>query len=116
MNGNSYKNWSAMSDSAIASYIGTYIKHERAIQKRTQEDVSKAAGISRSTLSLLERGEPVNLMTLIQVLRVLDRLYIFESFQVLEQVSPMQLAKEQRVQYRVRKKRKTLPLKPDSTW
>lgn len=116
MNGNSYKNWNAMSDSAIANYIGTYIKHERTIQKRTQDDVSKAAGISRSTLSLLERGEPVNLMTLIQVLRVLDRLYVFESFMITQQVSPLQLAKEQRAQYRVRKKRKTLPPKPDSTW
>tara|TARA_R110002050_G_scaffold252628_1_gene390851 strand:+ start:7652 stop:8005 length:354 start_codon:yes stop_codon:yes gene_type:complete len=117
MNGYSYKNWHAMSDSAIASHVGNYVKHERMVQKRTQEEVSKAAGISRSTLSLLERGEPVNFMTIIQVLRVLDRLHVFDDFSVTPLVSPIQLAQEeQNVRYRVRKKRKSTPPKPDSTW
>lgn len=48
-----------MSDKAIAEYIGTFVKHQRLEQNKTQDELASAAGISRSTLSLLERGETV---------------------------------------------------------
>lgn len=85
-----------MSDKALAEHIGTFVKHHRLDQNKTQEILSKAAGISRSTLSLLERGEPVTLATLIQVLRVLDQLHVMESFSVNESISPLILAKIQK--------------------
>lgn len=62
-------------------------------QNKTQEVLAKAAGISRSTLSLLERGETVTLATVIQVLRVLDKLYVLEVFSVQQDISPLMLAK-----------------------
>ncbi|KXK51732.1 MAG: helix-turn-helix protein [Chlorobi bacterium OLB5] len=55
--------------------------------------LASAAGISRSTLSLLERGETVTLATLIQVLRVLDQLHVIEAFTVPQTISPLALAK-----------------------
>jgi len=55
--------------------------------------LAKAAGISRSTLSLLERGEAVTLATLIQVLRVLDKLFILDVFTVEQDISPLMLAR-----------------------
>jgi transcriptional regulator with XRE-family HTH domain len=58
--------------------------------------VAEAAGISRSTLSLLERGETVTLATLIQVLRVLDQLQVMEAFDVQQSISPMALAKAEK--------------------
>ena len=93
MNDISYTNWDAMSDKALAEQIGTFIKHHRIEQNKTQETVAKDAGISRSTLSLLERGETVTLATLIQVLRVLDQLQLMEAFVVQQSISPLALAK-----------------------
>ena len=81
-----------MSDLAISELIGNYIKHHRIDQNRTQEEVATAAGVSRSTLSLLERGRRVNLSTLIQVLRVLGLLYVLRDFIVEKTISPLLLA------------------------
>ena len=82
-----------MSDKALSMHIGLFIKHHRMEQNKTQEVLAKAAGISRSTLSLLERGETVTLATLIQVLRVLDKLYVMDVFSVQQEISPLMLAK-----------------------
>ena len=85
--------WDSVSDKALAMHIGAFIKHHRMEQNKTQEVLAKAAGISRSTLSLLERGEAVTLATLIQVLRVLDKLYVLDVFSVQQDISPLMLAK-----------------------
>ena len=92
----SYKNWLSMSDNALTQQIGAFIKHQRMEQNKTQDLVASAAGISRSTLSLLERGETVTLSTLIQVLRVLDQLQVMEVFEVQQSISPMALAKAEK--------------------
>lgn len=106
MSSNSYINWNSMSDIAISDLIGSFIKHHRLDQNLTQGEVSKAAGISRSTLSLLERGQKVNLSSLIQVLRVLDKLSVLEDFKVQRLISPMLLAEmDQKKRYRARSKK-----------
>jgi transcriptional regulator with XRE-family HTH domain len=111
----SYTSWHTLSDKALAENIGAFIKHHRLNQNKTQEDVAQAAGISRSTLSLLERGETVTVSTLLQVLRVLDQLNIMDSFQVKEQISPILLAKQQ---HNKRKRARSKPgsEKPKSDW
>ncbi|MDF1575698.1 MAG: helix-turn-helix transcriptional regulator [Bacteroidales bacterium] len=85
-----------MSDKAFMKTIGTFIQHHRLNQNRSQNEVAVAAGISRSTLSLLERGENVSLSSLIQVLRILDLLYIMDVFSVREEISPVEYAKLQK--------------------
>ena len=85
--------WHSMSDQSLAAHIGMFVKHHRLEQNKTQDTLSHEAGISRSTLSLLERGEAVTLATLIQVLRVLDKLQIMEAFEVQHQISPIAMAK-----------------------
>lgn len=92
----SYKNWLSMSDDALAKQIGAFIKYQRIEQNKTQDIVAEAAGISRSTLSLLERGEIVTLATLIQVLRVLDQLQVMDAFEFKQSLSPMALAKAEK--------------------
>ena len=89
----SYKNWNSMSDNAIVQQIGAFVKHHRMEQNKTQAILANAAGISRSTLSILERGETVTLATLIRVLRILDVLYILDAFVVHQTISPLLLAK-----------------------
>jgi len=92
----SYINWNSMSDRALAGQIAAFIKHHRLEQNKSQEQLANAAGISRSTLSLLERGETVTIATLIQVLRVLDLLHIMDVFTVQQSISPLALAKMER--------------------
>ena len=89
----SYKNWDSMSDKVLADQIGKFIKYHRVEQNKSQEVLANAAGLSRSTLSLLERGGTVTLATLIQVLRVLDQLQVMEAFMVQQTISPLALAK-----------------------
>lgn len=93
MNYISYKNWDSMSDRSLAAHIGIFVRHHRMEQNKTQDVLATAAGISRSTLSLLERGETVTLATLIQVLRVLDQLHVLDIFTVEQTISPLAMAK-----------------------
>lgn len=92
----SFKNWDSMTDKVLAEHIGIFIKHHRMEHNKTQEAVANAAGISRSTLSQLERGETVTVASLIQVLRVLDQLNVMEAFGVQQEISPLALAKMER--------------------
>ena len=119
MNELSYTSQQSISDEALEKQIGVYIKSLRQQQNKTQADVSKAANISRSTLSLLERGEAGNLRTLIQILRVLDKLHTLEVFKYKETMSPLALAKAQhKTKERVRKPKEKIVKsnKKKSTW
>ncbi len=92
----SFTNWASMSDKALTEHIGAFVRHHRLEQNKTQDALAHAASISRSTLSLLERGETVTLTTLIQVLRVLDQLQVMGAFVVEQRISPLALAKMQK--------------------
>ena len=89
----SYNNWREMSDKSLMETIGRFIQSNRLRQNKSQHQVATAAGISRSTLSLLERGKKVRIDSFIQVLRVLDLLYIMDVFKVEDQISPIEYAK-----------------------
>jgi len=96
MTDKAFKVWHAMSDQALAAQIGAFVKHHRLEQNKTQDALTHEAGISRSTLSLLDRGETVTLATFIQVLRVLDQLQVMDAFEVQQRISPLALAKAER--------------------
>ena len=93
MTDKSYIVWASMSDKVLVKHIGAFIKHHRMEQNKTQDVLANEAGISRSTLSLLERGETVTLATFMQVLRVLDQLQIMDAFTIQEILSPLAMAK-----------------------
>lgn len=96
MTDKSFKIWASMSDRALAEHIGAFVRHHRMEQNRTQDELAAAAGISRSTISLLERGETVTVTTLIQILRMLDQLQVLSAFEIKETLSPLALAKLQK--------------------
>lgn len=104
-----------MSDSAIAVYIGGFVKHERILQDMTQDELSHAAGISRSTLSILESGGSVTVPTLLQVLRVLNQLHFLNAFVVQEQISPLVQAKKEQYK-RIRATGKSKKSNKDFKW
>lgn len=99
-----------MSDKSLMENIGNFIQSHRLSQNKSQEEVAESAGISRSTLSLLERGKKVRLDSLIQVLRVLDLLNIMEIFRVEDQISPIEYAK-----LRKKQRKQASPRKSGST-
>lgn len=107
---------SYISDLAILKKIGAYVKARRIDQNLTQKEVSERAAISRSTLSLLERGENIALLNLLKVLRVLDALYVLNDFQEVTTISPMQLAKEDEAKWKRASKSKKSPPKDDLGW
>jgi transcriptional regulator with XRE-family HTH domain len=85
-----------LSDLAILKMIGLFIKKKRMALNKTQGQLAEEAGMSRSTLSLLERGVKVQLLTLIQALRILDELHLLEAFEVRQQISPIEYIKLQK--------------------
>jgi len=91
--------YNAMSDDRLVAMIGNFIKHHRIERNMDQASLAYRAGISRSTVSLMENGKPVTITSIIRVLRVLDLLYVFDSFKVENVISPiamMKLAHKQR--------------------
>jgi transcriptional regulator with XRE-family HTH domain len=110
-----YKNWNAMSDQALAEFIGQFIRGKRMEQNITQAQLAKDAGISRSTLVLLEKGETASLGTLLQVLRMLNQLHVLAAFEITPVISPMLLAKEE-MKKRQRVRIKTSSQQPKTDW
>ena len=112
---NSYKSPYSLSNDQWLKKIGEYVKHQRLSQNKTQDAVSKAAGISRSTLSLLERGETVTTTTLLQVLREINALEILEAFKITKELSPMAIAKAQQKERQRASSNNTVE-EPEGNW
>lgn len=112
----SIKNIYKMSDDAIIKAIGKFIRHHRLEQNLSQKDLADKAGINRTTLSDLELGRRCQLLTLIQVLRTLDKLYVFESFEVKEQISPIALTELEMKKRKKAKSKKENLNKKKSNW
>ena len=86
-------NQNVRSDKAISEQIFAFLKHHRLEQNMSQKSQAKEAGISSSNLSLLETGGVLTFATFLQVLRVLDLLYVLDAFTIQETISPLLLAK-----------------------
>ncbi len=88
--------WVSMTDSNIIQAIGRFVKQKRLQANKTQTLLAKEAGLNPYTISQLENGVSVTLSTLIQMLRVLDALYVLDNFKMIEEISPIQYAKMQK--------------------
>lgn len=82
-----------MSDRAIVGALGAYLKAKRLDLNITQAQLANNAGLNRWTLTKIEKGESINLVTLIQILRALDELHLLDRFQPEEKISPIEYAK-----------------------
>ena len=83
-----------MTDIAIISKIGAFVKNERLNSNKTQAQLSDEAGVNRSTLSQIENGEVITLLSLIQIIRALNKLELLEIFSIQPLISPIALAKK----------------------
>lgn len=114
---NANKYWYAMSDPAILEVLGNFLKQARLQQNKTQQQVAAAAGINRSTLVQVENGGGGTVLSLIQILRALEQLHLFQHFEARQQISPLQLAKiDQKKRLRASKKKEQQTAKPKSEW
>jgi len=85
--------WLQLSDFAIVAQIGTFVKKNRLRQNITQAKLAEMAGLNRWTISQLEKGQSVNLASLIQIMRALDLLHVLNQFEVEDEISPLEYAK-----------------------
>jgi transcriptional regulator with XRE-family HTH domain len=91
--GNTNTYWTSMSDSAIVDKIGAFIKQERLKINKTQAQLAIEAGVNRWTISQIENGEAISMLSLIQIMRALNILHLLEIFSIQQEVSPIELAK-----------------------
>ncbi|MEJ7611773.1 MAG: helix-turn-helix transcriptional regulator [Ferruginibacter sp.] len=101
----------AMSDPAILEVLGSFIQQTRLQQNKTQQQVAAAAGINRSTIVQVENGGGGTLLSFIQILRALEQLQLFQSFEIRQQLSPLQLAKIERKKRQRASNKKATPIK-----
>ncbi len=111
------KYWYAISDPAILGVLGNFIRQTRLQQNKTQQQVAAAAGINRSTIVQVENGGGGTMLSFIQILRALEQLQLFQSFEIRQQLSPLQLAKiDQKKRQRASNKKAAGTEKPKSDW
>lgn len=82
-----------MSDKAILREIGQRLRRRRLEKNLTQQKLADVAGVNRTTISEMERGNPFGVLTLIGALRALDSLDSVDAFMPDPGVSPLQLAR-----------------------
>lgn len=90
---NTNTEWSQLSDMAIVAHISDFVRKSRLQQNIPQAQLAEMAGLNRWTISQIEKGEAINLTSLIAILRALDALYVLQQFDVQDEISPLAYAK-----------------------
>lgn len=118
----SITNWSGLTDEQIVARLGQAIKRLRLERNLSQNDVAQHTGLDRSTVQRLEGGRPATLLTVVQVLRALDRLQLLDPWAEERKATPMQLLEQEEAYQRKKRKRAGRhrppinPPKPKSSW
>ena len=82
----------------------------------TQADLAASAGVSRRTITRLERGDGVSLETFIRVIKALGLVQNFELLLPSQTIKPIDRVKESPVRQRASKKSSEPKSKPPWTW
>jgi transcriptional regulator with XRE-family HTH domain len=113
---NTNNKWLSMSDVHIISVLGKYVKEQRLVQNKTQANIAEMAGVNRWTISKIENGEPVSLLSFIQILRALNLLETLKIFEIPTQISPLELAKLEKKKRKRASKNIDNSLQKQSEW
>jgi transcriptional regulator with XRE-family HTH domain len=88
----SYKgDFYSMSDSTLVKEICSGLKQMRLNENISQEELAKRSGLNRVTISRMESGRAVTLLTLVQTLRALNRLDVIRAFMEEPVISPLKM-------------------------
>jgi len=85
--------WYSMTNNRIELEIGLKIKHYRLKRNLTQLELANKTGISRVSISKIERGKGATLASLIEILRMLHVLQNLEFLFPEDEISPIELIK-----------------------
>jgi transcriptional regulator with XRE-family HTH domain len=91
-----YKNWYALTDNAIVEALCKSIKQMRLNKNISQEELSERSGVNRITISRMETGKAINIMTLIQLLRALEKLDLLNYLNEEPEISPIMVMEAQK--------------------
>lgn len=87
-----------MSDPAIVKEICNNIKQIRLNKNISQAELANLSGLNRVTISRLEAGRSATILSVIQVLRALDKLEILNAFITEPEISPIKLLQQRETQ------------------
>lgn len=115
-------NWKVMKDATVVLQLGKELRRMRLEANLSQAEVAKRAGLDRTTVVKLEAGRAATLLTVVQILRAMDRLDVLDPFHVEPQPTPYMVVEQQAEYLRKQRKRASrkkpdvTPPKPKSTW
>lgn len=102
------------SNDQVRALLGGRLRALRRSRGLSQTDLAERAGLSRPTVSTLERGKDVNLDSFLSVLRALELLDVLETSVPEPAVSPM--AELERLSRRRRVNGDPVPPSSEWTW
>lgn len=82
-----------MTDEEILKKIGAKLKEIRLEANMKQRELSEKSGLSMFSISQIETGHNTSILSLIQVLKVLDRMDMLEPFMKEREIDPELLEK-----------------------
>lgn len=85
--------WYSMTNSRIEEIVGERLKKIRLEYNITQKDLAKRTGLSRVSISKIERGMGVNLSSLIEIMRGLRILENIDQLIPKQEISPIEIIK-----------------------
>ncbi|MBL7946621.1 MAG: helix-turn-helix domain-containing protein [Flavobacteriales bacterium] len=115
-------NWKGLKDTQVVEQLGAELRRMRLERNLSQAEVAQRAGLDRTTVVKLEAGRAATLLTVVQVLRAMDKLDLLDAFHQEPVPSPYMLVEAQEKYLKKQRKRAgrkkpdVLPPKPTSTW
>lgn len=103
------------SDNAILQELGRRLSSLRLNQNLTQMDLARQSGLSRQTIQRAESGEPIQTLSLVKLLRVLNHLEGIHALLPEPVASPIQQLKS-KSSVRQRASKKKPPTTPSKPW
>lgn len=115
--------WKDLKDTTVVARLGKELRRMRLERNLSQAEVAKRAGLDRTTVVKLEAGRAATLLTVVQVLRAMDKLEVLDGFHEELKPTPYQLVEQQGKYLAKQRKRASrpkatiVPPKPKkSTW
>lgn len=106
---------STQSDVAIVRELCANLKQMRLNRNISQTRLAELSGLDRGTISRMENGRAATLLTLVQVLRAMDNLSVLDAFKEEQEISPLQMMKQQENQRKKASPQKSISIrKPKS--
>lgn len=90
----------SLTDAAILQQIGQKLKEERLAQNISQRKLAEDSGMSNFSISQMENGHNTSLLSLVMVLRALNKLDVLEALFREAPISPIALSEAMRKQHK----------------